>query len=275
MRGFWRRYRKNRAAVGALAIVGALALAAVLAPALAPVPPGALSDTAVGVPGRAHLLGTDDLGRDMLSRLVYGARVSLMVGVLAASISAVIGVIVGSLAGYYGGTIDNLLMRLAELFQVVPRFFLALVVVALFGPSLFNIIFVIAILSWPPVGRLARAEFLSLREREFVEAARALGAGHASIIFRQILPNAAPPLVVITTLEIATAILLEAGLSFLGLGDPAVPSWGYMLNGAQKFLRTAWWMALFPGLGIFVTVLGFNLVGDGLNNALNPRLRQE
>lgn len=271
MTAFWTRYRRNRAAVAGLAVVAIFVVLALLAPVLAPRDPGSLGPVAFVRPGATSPMGTDDLGRDILSRFLHGARVSLAVGTLAAAIAALLGIGIGGVAGYVGGMLDDVLMRLAEFFQVVPRFFLALVMVALFGPRLWIIIFVIGILSWPPVARLARAQVLSVRTREFVDAARALGAPPGTILGKHILPNAVAPLVVVSTLEIATAILLEAGLSFLGLGDPAVPSWGYMLNTAQKFLRTAWWLALFPGLGIFLTVLSFNLIGDGLNEALNPR----
>jgi peptide/nickel transport system permease protein len=271
---FWWRFRKNRPAVVGLIVVAFFGTMALLAPTLAPVDPLVMGRNSLSGPSFTHLMGTDDLGRDVFSRFLFGARVSLVVGLLAAIASGCIGVLVGSISGYFGGRIDNFLMRLTELFQVMPRFFLALLIVALFGTSLFNIIFVISILSWPPVARLARAEFLSLREREFVEAARSIGLGNRSIIFGEVLPNAIPSLVVIVSLQIATAILLEASLSFLGLGDPAQPSWGLMLNNSQKFLRTGWWMSLFPGIGIFLVVMGFNLFGDGLTDALNPRLKE-
>lgn len=225
-------------------------------------------------PGRAHLFGTDDLGRDIWTGVLHGARVSLLVGVLAAATSALIGVLVGSVAGFYGGRLGDVLMRATEFFLVIPTFLLALVLVAVSRPSIWNIIFTLGILGWPSTARLARAEFLSLREREFVMAARAMGVYPVRILFRHILPNAAPPLIVNSSLGVATAILVEAGLSFLGLGDPNLFSWGLMLRNSREFLRMAWWMPTFPGLAIFVTVLSLNLVGDGLNDALNPRLRQ-
>jgi peptide/nickel transport system permease protein len=205
--------------------------------------------------------------------VVYGTRVSLLVGFLTAAASTVVGTLLGGLAGYYGGKVDAALMRLTELFMVVPRFFLALVIVALFGTSIWGIILVLAILSWPTTARLFRAEVLRLRSLEYVQAARAMGHADLAILFRQILPNALSPVIVNISVQVAYAIILEAGLSFLGLGDPASMSWGVMLSNAQQFLRRAWWTATFPGLAIFLAVLGFNLAGDGLNDALNPRLR--
>jgi peptide/nickel transport system permease protein len=216
-------------------------------------------------------MGTDDLGRDILSGVLWGARVSIAVGLLAALTSTVIGVVIGAAAGFYGRTLDDVLMRVTEFFLVIPRFFLVLVMVALFGNSVWHVILVIGILSWPVTARLVRVEFLSLREKEFVEGSRAVGASDPRIILRHILPNAFPPIVVSGSLQIARAILMEAGLSFLGLGDPNQASWGVMLYNAQRFLRQAWWTAAFPGLAIFFIVMGFNLVGDGLNDALNPR----
>lgn len=269
----WARYRKNGAAVGGLAIVVVLAAAALGAGWLTRYDPTALVGPPLRAPSAAHLFGTDSLGRDVLSGVLYGARVSLAVGLIAAATSAVIGVIIGAVSGFAGATVDVVLMRITELFQVVPRFFLALLIVALAGPGVEKIILVIAVLSWPSMARLVRAEFLSLREREFVEAARVLGASSSVIVAKHILPNALPPVIVAASLDVAQAILLEAGLSFFGLGDPDHVSWGTMLNNALAYLRSAWWMSVFPGLAIFFCVLGLNLVGDGLNDALNPRLR--
>jgi peptide/nickel transport system permease protein len=199
---------------------------------------------------------------------------SLMVGILAALTSSVIGIAVGAIAGFMGGKIDDVLMRITELFQVMPKFFLALMIAFFFGPSVWNIIFVIGILSWPSTCRLVRAEFLSLKEQEFVLAARSIGARKSSIIFNEILPNASPPVIVNASLQVASAILIEATLSFFGLGDPSWVSWGRMLYDAQRLLRVAWWVSFFPGASIFLVVLGLNLVGDGMNDALNPRLRE-
>jgi peptide/nickel transport system permease protein len=219
-------------------------------------------------------LGTNHLGHDVWSELVYGARVSLAVGFLAALSAGLLGIVIGSLAGFFGGWVDTILMRISEFFQVLPRFVLALVIIALFGSGLFKLILVIAILGWPQMARLVRAQFLSLREATFVEAARVGGMPTFPMIFREVLPNALAPVIVSVSLDIASAILLEAALGFFGLGDPNLVSWGSMLNQAQPYLHQAWWMAVFPGLAISLVVLAFNIVGDGLNDALNPRLRE-
>ena len=271
MREFWKKYRRNRAAVFGLYVVLVFLMLAVLSPWLAPFQPLSIGKDSFRPPDSTYLLGTDDLGRDLLSGVLWGARVSLLVGLLAAFTSTLIGVLVGSASGFYGGWADDLLMRITEFFLVIPRFFLALIIVALFGSSIWHIIFVIGILSWPVTARLVRAEFLSLKEKEFVEGVRAMGAPDRRIILHHMLPNAGPPIVISGSLQIARAILMEAGLSFLGLGDPNRMSWGVMLYNAQRFLRHAWWTATFPGLAIFFIVMGFNLVGDGLNDALNPK----
>lgn len=271
---FLRRYARNRAAVAGAIALGILIGTALFAGALGGASPRAMGENPLTAPSRSHLFGTDDLGRDIWTGVLHGARVSLLVGVLAAATSAVIGVSIGSIAGYYGGRLEDVLMRTTEFFLVIPTFLLALVLVAIWRPSIWTIILTIGVLGWPSTARLTRAEFLSLREREFVMAARAIGANPARILFRQILPNASPSLIVNTSLGVAAAILVEAGLSFLGLGDPNLFSWGLMLRNSREFLQMAWWMPTFPGLAIFVTVLSLNLVGDGLNDALNPRLRQ-
>ncbi len=255
-------------------MLGILVAAALLAGVLGSGSPRTLGAEPLAPPSLRHPFGTDDLARDIWTGVLYGARVSLMVGILAASTSALIGTVLGSIAGYYGRTVDDVLMRGTEFFLVIPSFLLALILVAVSGPSIWNVILTIGLLGWPSTARLIRAEFLSLKEREFVMAARAIGASPFRIVFRQILPNAAPMAVVNTSLGVATAILIEAGLSFLGLGDPNLFSWGQMLRNSREFLRVAWWMPTFPGLAIFLTVLSVNLVGDGLNDALNPRLTQ-
>ena len=270
---FWKRYRKNTAGVVGMAIVAFLAIVALSADMIAPVDPRSLGPGSFLPPSYQHLMGADDLGRDIFSGVVYGSRISLIVGLLTAGASTIIGILIGGFSGYYGGRIDDLLMRLTEFFQVVPRFFLALVIIALFGSNIWNVILVLAILSWPMTARLFRAEVLRLRSQDFVMAARAIGCNDIRIIFGHILPNAIAPIIVNTSLQIAYAIILEASLSFLGLGDPAMMSWGVMLFNAQQFLRRAWWLATFPGTAIFLAVLGFNLLGDGLNDVLNPRLK--
>ena len=210
----------------------------------------------------------------MLSRVVHGARVSLTIGVMAALTSTAIGITVGALAGFYGGLLDDLLMRITEVLFMIPRIFVALIVVALFGPAMMNVILVIGLLSWPVIARLVRAEFLSLKEREFVEAARSLGSSNWDLMFSEILPNGLAPVVVATSLQVGQAILIESTLAFLGLGDPTTPSWGLLLNSAQPWLEKAWWMSFFPGVSLALTVLGLNLVGDGLNDAINPALKE-
>jgi peptide/nickel transport system permease protein len=264
------RLHRSRAAVIGLAVVAVAMLGGLVGPWLTG-SPSAMAPHVFCAPSLECLFGSDDLGRDMLARVANGARVSLLVGVSAALVSAVLGVFVGALAGFAGGRIDELFMRIAEAFQVVPQFFLAILVVALFGPSLTRIVLVIAILSWPSTARIIRAEFLKLRDQDFVAAARLAGASRATLVFSEILPNALPPVVVNASLQIASAILIEASLSFLGLGDPDKISWGQLLFLAQPFLNQAWWMAVFPGVAILLTTLGFNLLGDGLNDVLDPR----
>ena len=271
MREFWKKYARNRGAVFGLYVVLGFILLAALCPWLAPFQPLSIGQDSFHPPDATYLMGTDDLGRDLLSGILWGSRVSIMVGLIAAATSTLIGVVVGSVSAYYGRVVDDLLMRVTEFFLVIPRFFLVLVIVALFGSSIWHIIFVIGILSWPVTARLVRAEFLSLREKEFVQGVRAMGASDPRIILRHLLPNAGPPIIVSGSLQIARAILMEAGLSFLGLGDPNQMTWGVMLYNAQRFLRHAWWTATFPGLAIFFIVMGFNLIGDGLNDALNPK----
>ena len=275
MADFWYRYSRSPQAVVALVFVVVVLLLAIAAPLVAHADPFAGSPNALQPPGTSGApLGTDNLGRDIWAQLVYGARVSLTVGLLAAASSAVIGVVVGALAGFLGGGVDATLMRVSEFFQTLPRFVLALIIVALFGAGLAKLIVVIAILSWPQTARVVRASFLTLREAQFVDAARIGGMASGAIIVHEMLPNVMAPIVVTASLDVAAAILLEAGLGFFGLGDPNLVSWGGMLNQAQQYLRQAWWMSLFPGLAISLMVLAFNVIGDGLNDALNPRLRE-
>lgn len=266
------RLRLDRTSGLALCILIAMGLFAAIMPVFL-VSPNAMGSLSFEPPSLAHPMGTDDLGRDVFSRFANGARTSLSVGVLAAVTASLIGVTIGALAGYSRGVIDIVLMRVSELFQVIPRFFLALLVIAIFGSNIMFIILTIGLLGWPEVARITRGEFLTLREREYVMAARTIGQRPRTIIFAEILPNAMPPLIVAMTMQVSSAILLEAGLSFLGLGDPSNPSWGLMLNEAQQFLSRAWWMAVFPGLGILATVASLNIFGDHLTDILNPRLK--
>jgi peptide/nickel transport system permease protein len=269
---FRRRLLRRPTTLLALAFLALLFGLAVFAPLVAGHDPLGGGDSALLEPlSPGHWLGTDDLGRDIWARVVYGSRISLTVGVLSALIAVVVGVLVGALAGYFGGWLDALLMRIAEFFQTLPRFVVALIVIALFGTSVPKMILVIAALSWPQLARVVRASVAALAQSQFVDAARVAGMGHGAIIVREILPNVAAPIVVLGSLDIAMAILIEASLSFFGLGDPNHVSWGAMLNDAQQYLRSAWWMSAFAGLAIALTVLSFNVLGDALNDALNPR----
>lgn len=218
-------------------------------------------------------LGTDHTGRDIAAQIFHGARVSLTIGVVATAIAIVIGIVVGALAGFYGGVVDDMLMRLTEAFQILPNFLLLLVLVAVFGSTLHTVILAIGVVSWPPAARLTRAEFLSLRHREFVQAVRTLGMRDMPIVFREILPNALPPILVYASVIMAVAILLESALAFLNLSDPNVPSWGNLIGGGRSVLRQEWYVSAIPGVAILVTVLAVSLVGQGLNDALNPRLK--
>jgi peptide/nickel transport system permease protein len=221
-----------------------------------------------------HVLGTDDLGRDIFAETLFGTRVSLTVGLATALAGGLIGVAVGAVAGWCGGFADAVLMRMTEFFQTLPRLVLALIVIALFGPGLFKVIVVLAVLAWPQTARVVRASVASLRSAPFVDAARVGGMPAGALVLREILPNIMAPVIVLSALDVATAILLESGLGFFGLGDPNLVSWGAMLNEAQQFLRSAWWMAVFPGVAIAATVLAFNRLGDALNAAADPRGRR-
>jgi peptide/nickel transport system permease protein len=221
---------------------------------------------------RAHPLGTDGLGRDVLTSIVYGTRVSLLVAIVSTVVAVAVGVLVGAVSGYFGGRLDDLVMRITELFQTIPSFVFAVVLIAIFTPNIGSIVAAISVVSWPPVARLVRGEFLAIRHREYVEAAVVLGVSTPRIIFVEILPNVVSPVVVLASLMVANAILLEAGISFLGLGDQNLMSWGYMIGEGRSTIRDAWWLSLFPGIAVVATVLALNLIGDGLNDALNPRL---
>jgi len=244
---------------------------ALVAHVVAPIDPFASVGSPLTPPSRTYTLGTDDLGRDVFAGIVHGTRTSLTVAFAVIVIASIIGIPVGAVAGYRGGGVDDLLMRGTEAVQIVPRFFLAVIVIALFGPGLDRVVFVLGVTSWPAIARVVRAETLSLARREFVDAAHALGARTPRILIRHVLPNAVPTALVVISLNAASVILLEAGLGFIGLGDPRSISLGYLANNAQRFLRVAWWMTLFPGAAIALAVLGLNLVGDALSDLANPR----
>ncbi len=254
-------------------IVALVVLLAVLAPLIAPYDPTAINVKIILLPPSwEHLCGTDTLGRDIFSRMLFGARVSLAVGFVAVGISLLIGILLGSLAGYLGGRVDGIIMRATDMVLCFPTFFLILAVIAFLEPSIWNIMIVIGLTSWMGVARLVRAEFLSLREREFVLAAKSLGVPGPQMVWRYLLPNAMGPILVSAVLGVAGAVLVESGLSFLGLGvQPPDPSWGNMLTEGKDNIQIAWWLSLFPGLAILITVLGYNLLGEGLRDLLDPR----
>ena len=276
MRHFWRAFAKNRLALAGGAVVFCLVALALLAPVLALWDPHRPDiRNMLGGPGRAHPLGTDQLGRDVLSRMLYGARVSLAVGFVSVGIAAAIGIVLGSLAGYKGGIVDATIMRTVDLMLVFPRFFLLLAVLAFLRPSIWTIMAVIGLTGWMGVTRLVRAEFLALKEREFVIWSQSVGASGFRVVWRHILPNAMAPVLVAMTLGIPAAILTESGLSFLGLGvQPPFATWGNILNEGKDAIEIAWWLSFYPGLAILLTVLSYNLLGEGIRDALDPRLRQ-
>ena len=275
-REFWARFKRNRLAMTGLALVAGLFAVSLLAPWIAPYDPNFIDLKAVLMPPDGqHLLGTDPLGRDVLSRIIFGSQVSLKVGFVSVGLATLIGLLIGAVAGYYGGWVDQLLMRLVDLMLCFPAFFLILAVIALLEPSIWNIMAVIGLTGWMGVARLVRAEFLSLKEREFVVAARALGASDARLIWRHLLPNALAPVMVSATLGVAGAILTESALSFLGLGvQPPTPSWGNILTAGKDNIEIAWWLSFFPGLAILVTVMSYNLLGEGIREAIDPRLKE-
>lgn len=274
--GFAKRVLASRSAVLGLVLLLSVVAVATLGRLWFPGDPWEMSGAPMLWPGddAQNPLGTDFMGRDLATGLVSGAGVSLLIGLVSTLISTIVGITVGALAGYFRSWVDEVLMRAIELFQTVPNFVLAVVLVAIFKPSVATAVFAIGIVSWPPTARLVRSEFLQLREREFVLASRTLGTGHARLILTQILPNALPPVVVVSTLSIAHAIQTEAALAFLGLGDPNVMSWGTIIGIGREQVVDAWYICGLPGLAIVVTVLGFSLLGEGLNDALNPHLRK-
>jgi peptide/nickel transport system permease protein len=276
MVAFWRTFARNRLAMIGGAVVAILVTLAVLAPALAPWDPNKPDTRRIlTAPSAQHWMGTDQLGRDVFSRVLYGARVSLAVGFVSVGIATLIGVLLGATAGYRGALVDGVIMRLVDLMLVFPRFFLLLAVLAFLKPSIWTIMVVIGLTGWMSVARLVRAEFLTLREREFVIWSESVGASAVRVVFRHILPNALAPVLVAMTLGIPAAILMESGLSSLGLGvQPPHATWGNILTDGKDSLEIAWWMTVYPGLAILITVLSYNLLGEGIRDALDPRLRQ-
>jgi peptide/nickel transport system permease protein len=271
----WTSFRRNRAALFGLLLITGVVVMTLFGPLIYRVDPLDIVSAPLLPPGEDGLpLGTDYLGRDLLAGIISGGRASLTVGLSAALLTMTLGVTVGALAGFYGGWVDRALMRITEFFQVLPPLILAMTIVLLFQPSLASVAVSIGLVSWPTPARLTRAEFMRIRELDYVKAARAMGARNGRLIWRLILPNAAPPLVVAATLTVGAAILFEGGLSFLGLGDSNAVSWGLMMGMNRPYLLDAWWATTLPGVVLFLTVLAVSLVGDGLNDALNPRLRE-
>lgn len=266
----------NPLAILGFIIIAGILLLALIAPLIAPYDPNAIDVKAILLsPSYSHWMGTDGLGRDVFSRMLFGSRISLMVGFVAVGIATAIGIVLGAIAGFYRGWVDTVIMRTVDVMLSIPTFFLILAVIAFLTPSIWNIMIVIGLTSWMGVTRLVRAEFLSLRNREFVLAAQAMGAKDARLIFTHLLPNSLTPIIVSSILGIASAVLVESGLSFLGLGVQAPQaSWGNILTDGKEYIQFAWWLSLFPGLAILITVLGYNLLGDGLRDAYNPRSNQ-
>lgn len=270
-----RMFLRNPSAIAGMVILGLVLLVSIGGPMVYAADPFEIRAAPLTPPFTEEAwLGTDYLGRDVLTTLVYGGRATLLVGAVAALLSVVIGITIGAFAGFHGGRVDAWLMRVTEFFQVLPALLFAMVVVSLFSPSLLTVTIAIGIVIWPGTARLTRGEFLKVRGLDFVRAERAIGAGNARLMWKVILPNAIPPLVVSATLAVGGAILFEAGLSFLGLGDPNQMSWGLMIGSSRQYVLTSWWAVAFPGAAIFVTVLAVSLIGDGLNDALNPKLRE-
>lgn len=269
-----RRLRRRPGALAGAVVILLFVAIALLAPAIAPGDPDAISGDRRAAPSADHLFGTDDLGRDVLSRVIYGARVSLRVGLVSIGIALTAGSLLGVVAGYTGGWLDSVIMRVTDVMLAFPGILLAIAIVAILGPSLFNVMIAVGIEAIPVYTRTARASTLVVKEQEYVIGARALGCRHARVIRRHILPNIVAPLIVLATIGVAGSILTAAGLSYIGLGaQPPTAEWGAMLSTARNFLRDAWWMATFPGLAIMLVVLALNLFGDGLRDILDPRLR--
>lgn len=271
---FWKRFSKNKGAVAGLVVFLLIVLIAVFAPFIAPYGEYDNSFSLREAPSWAHPFGTDELGRDVLSRTIYGARVSLIVGVAAALLSTFIGVVIGCIAGYTNRFASSALLKVTEAFQMLPMFFVGILLSAIFGPSLTLIVMVIGFMGWPSCARVVRGEFLSLREQEFVTAARSIGCKKFSIMFQEIMPSVMPQIIVNASMRMASAIMMEATLNFFGCGDPLQVSWGKLLNDSRNYLSSMPWASIAPGLAVLITVLSINLLGDGLNDALNPKLRE-
>lgn len=272
-RGPWAMFLRNKAAVAGLIVFTGIVLMNIFGPAIYGIDSDAMVARPFSGPGEGTPLGTDYLGRDVLAGVLSGGRTTLVVGAVAAGMSISIGLVIGSLAGFYGRWVDSMFMRLTELFQTLPTLLFAMVLLTLMGPSSRTVALAIGLVSWPAAARLTRAEFLKIRELEYVKAARAIGSSDLRIMLRTILPNAMPPLIVATALTVGLAILFEAGISFLGLGDNRVVSWGSMIGKNQGFILESWWTVTFPGIAIFLTVLSISMMGDGLQDAFNPKLR--
>ena len=273
---FWQRLKRNRLAMSGACVVAVLFLVSLLAQVIVPYEPNAINAWAVlSPPSWQHWFGTDELGRDVLSRVIFGARISLKVGFVAVGIAVSIGTVVGLVSGYYSGLVDATLMRFVDIMLCFPAFFLILAVITVREPSIWNIMIVIGLTGWMGVARLVRAETLSIREMDYILAARCIGCSDARIIFRHILPNAISPVLVSASLGVAGAILTESALSFLGIGVlPPTPSWGNILTSGKDYIEFAWWLSLFPGLSILITVLAYNLLGEGIRDALDPRVKR-
>ena len=273
---FWQRLKRNRLALAGGCIVGLLFVVSLLAPLIAPSEPNAINAWQVlSPPSLQHWFGTDELGRDVFSRVLFGARISLKVGFVAIGIAVAIGTLVGLVAGYYSGVVDTLLMRMVDVMLCFPAFFLILAVITFMGPSIWYIMIIIGLTGWMGVARLVRAETLSIREMDYITAARCIGCSDRRIIFRHILPNVMSPILVSATLGIAGAILTESALSCLGIGvQPPTPSWGNILTAGKDYIEFAWWLSLFPGMAILITVLAYNLLGEGIRDALDPRVNR-
>ncbi len=275
MNSGWKLFLANKGAVAGAILLAIIAFAGIFGHWLYPVSATEIVAAPLEAPSMALPMGADYLGRDVFAGIMHGAGTTLLISLAATLTTVIIGLfLVGATSGFFGGKVDNILMRITEFFQVLPPILLAMVLVAVFGTDIWIVILVIGLVSWPPLARLTRAEFLKLKQREFIRAEYSIGSSNLNIMFRVLLPNASPPLIVATALTVGTALLFESGLSFLGLSDPDVISWGYMIGSSRDYIFDAWWSVIYPGTAIFLTVLSISLLGDGLNDALNPNLRE-